>query len=657
MKIKKKLKLKQKLTNEIISSFFNLEDEKVQKLNLDENIFSDTSKKTDREEKINIKGSIESKISDKFLNSFNDKKKFDYSQLQMSSSNSINYSSDTKEETFPIGNLNKSLKKLNNLIPNISEKITNDNTIKIYSHPRVFNKTYENYLNNILKGLNNKENELKKKKEMLESELIKLENEIYDKQLNIEVIMDKNFQKNIKEKMIKKYEEKFKEKNDKELLNNIINSQTQKIDKNTLFSVVNKYKDENDIKEQKVKEVQKLFEKKDLKTILKEKTFKSKLNNIILGIQMTSKAKSEKFKIDIKNKKYNKKTICENIILYHEKLKYLHSYQKQIKNKLYMHYLSILKEGKDTRDEGLAWVIAEIFNLGKKVLMSYMPRYLDEKCVLYLFLKAHLMLKINYIEKKINESKKNFIQKGLIKTTHKKEIKNIKAINALNMIKEKFFKNNSDITNDKITNIEEERNSLNSTAINNYKSSALLLKEMKRRLSRSSSLLLKEKPFDYLDDQYDLEYNNNINNNIKFNYSNKNSLKKHQQISFDEYIAYNNEIVKLKKLKEILREEEMKRIFYEFHRNKYSIKYNIDKNNVLSALIGEENISSESFIQNKKERQLNEEILRTRLYRKNDHIKNIAFINNSFRFNGDNNSFLKSNTNLKPMYNNNISFF
>ena len=225
------------------------------------------------------------------------------------------------------------------------------------------------------------------------------------------------------------------------------------------------------------------------------------------------------------------------------------------------------------------------------------------------------------------------------------------------MIKEKFFKNNSDITNDKITNIEEERNSLNSTAINNYKSSALLLKEMKRRLSRSSSLLLKEKPFDYLDDQYDLEYNNNINNNIKFNYSNKNSLKKHQQISFDEYIAYNNEIVKLKKLKEILREEEMKRIFYEFHRNKYSIKYNIDKNNVLSALIGEENISSESFIQNKKERQLNEEILRTRLYRKNDHIKNIAFINNSFRFNGDNNSFLKSNTNLKSMYNNNISFF
>ena len=223
MKIKKKLKLKQKLKNEIMSSFFNLEDEKVQKLNLDENIFSDTSKKTDREEKINIKGSIESKISDKFLNSFNDKKKFDYSQLQMSSSNSINYSSDTKEETFPIGNLNKSLKKLNNLIPNISEKITNDNTIKIYSHPRVFNKTYENYLNNILKGLNNKENELKKKKEMLESELIKLENEIYDKQLNIEVIMDKNFQKNIKEKMIKKYEEKFKEKNDKELLNNIIN--------------------------------------------------------------------------------------------------------------------------------------------------------------------------------------------------------------------------------------------------------------------------------------------------------------------------------------------------------------------------------------------------------------------------------------------------
>ena len=84
------------------------------------------------------------------------------------------------------------------------------------------------------------------------------------------------------------------------------------------------------------------------------------------------------------------------------------------------YYLNILKEGNDTRDEGLSWVIAEILNLGKKVLMSYMPQYLDEKCVLYLFLKAHIILKIKYIEKKINEFRELFKKKRIDSKTREK---------------------------------------------------------------------------------------------------------------------------------------------------------------------------------------------------------------------------------------------
>ena len=52
---------------------------------------------------------------------------------------------------------------------------------------------------------------------------------------------------------------------------------------------------------------------------------------------------------------------------------------------LLAHYHKILKDGIDTRSEGLVWVIKEIFALGSKVLLSYLPNFLDEKCIIFLF--------------------------------------------------------------------------------------------------------------------------------------------------------------------------------------------------------------------------------------------------------------------------------
>ena len=94
-------------------------------------------------------------------------------------------------------------------------------------------------------------------------------------------------------------------------------------------------------------------------------------------------------------------------------------------------------------------------------------------------------------------------------------------------------------------------------------------------------------------------------------------LKKNKKISFEEYISMSDEIKKLKKLKESLKEKEMERIFEEFRLNKYSTKYNIDKKNILSALIGEQNIEKELSIQDKKEKQLNKESIKTKLYTNN----------------------------------------
>ena len=59
--------------------------------------------------------------------------------------------------------------------------------------------------------------------------------------------------------------------------------------------------------------------------------------------------------------------------------------EKSIKKKLLVHYHKILIEGKDTRSEGLSWVIKAIWSVGSKVILSYLPKFLDEKAIKYLF--------------------------------------------------------------------------------------------------------------------------------------------------------------------------------------------------------------------------------------------------------------------------------
>ena len=67
-----------------------------------------------------------------------------------------------------------------------------------------------------------------------------------------------------------------------------------------------------------------------------------------------------------------------------KKAKYKHQLQG-IKNELIVHYHSLLSDGLDTRYEGLSWIIKAIWNLGSNVLLSFLPKYLDEECIIHLF--------------------------------------------------------------------------------------------------------------------------------------------------------------------------------------------------------------------------------------------------------------------------------
>ena len=69
------------------------------------------------------------------------------------------------------------------------------------------------------------------------------------------------------------------------------------------------------------------------------------------------------------------------------------------------HYHQILYEGLDTRQEGLSWVIKDIWKLGQNVKLSFFPKFLDSISVDYLFTVAHKHVEITQLKTEIDKKK------------------------------------------------------------------------------------------------------------------------------------------------------------------------------------------------------------------------------------------------------------
>ena len=616
MKVQKKLlKLKQQLfSNEKNIPIYNLAEEEVQKLDINDNISSPLNFEDEKDLKIGINNNLIKEMPSKILKIVESKEKKPNSQFNTSTNSTNEYNNFSEDDLAFNNNLTTSIEKLKKIIPDINEKMKN-NYSGIFDSllPKKDYKVENNetYLNSVLTELNEKEIKMKNKKNKMENELNNIEKEINDKLFYIELMKDANFQQNLKTKIINQFEKEFNESKNKEILKDINNTKISPIDKKDLFSIKNKYKNEKEIKEQKIEEAkQKSIEKAIKLDELREKTYKTKLNNLLLSKQISIKKKTERFTNDIIRQKERKKIIWQKVKIYHDKLKKLHTLQNKIKDNLYIYYLSILKDGVDTRDEGLSWVIAEILKLGKKVLISYIPKYLDEKSILYLFIKAHLILKIKYLEKRINESNDDCKERKDVKKKTKRYNAKLIARKTLNNIKEKFMHNKLENSNINMPYIENNKNISFPISLKKYETSKLFLKDSDKKLSKSNSMIYFKHQNNYIEGEKE-------KNSFIDAFKKKLFLKKNKKISFEEYISMSDEIKKLKKLKESLKEKEMERIFEEFRLNKYSTKYNIDKKNILSALIGEQNIEKELSIQDKKEKQLNKESIKTKLYTNN----------------------------------------
>ena len=198
----------------------------------------------------------------------------------------------------------------------------------------------------------------------------------------------------------------------------------------------------------------------------------NKFKNDMLLYSKSEEAKKIKDKkiekvtsLEIKrNALLNKISICEI-----EKKKFKHLLYS-VKSDLLVHYHKLLSEGKDTRKEGLSWIIQAIWNLKSNVMLSCLPKYLDENIITFLFKYSSKIAKIKKLENNIKEltlqlreKKEETNTKMTIQKNKNQEIK-IKRNNNINESKDSGYSYES---SQKVKNDENNKNDKNNNNENN----------------------------------------------------------------------------------------------------------------------------------------------------------------------------------------------
>ena len=343
------------------------------------------------------------------------------------------------------------------LLERQKEKINNNKTIKLLRLGLYKKKENNENDGDNAGGRKNTENNfdkiLEKEKEN-EEDLEKINNENMEKELKLE----------------KRYKEKLydleKIKNECININNKIIRINDKIEDNQMETeVLNNYGEEFDKKfEKKIsqniddknindEELKKNFEpnetsRKKEKEKEKDKQF-VKLNKLIIFKQQREDKKkflkenineNEKIKQELENELIIKKNLCNKY------KKELDNVKKQLINSYHLK----LYEGLNIHNEGLSSIIKDIWNLGVNVNINFMPTYLDNLSIEFLFQRAKYSLEIAKIRQLIKNNEKEL-------SSYLKEWKlnNEEINNIFNKINSKVFYESNDEHKNTVNSINE----------------------------------------------------------------------------------------------------------------------------------------------------------------------------------------------------------
>ena len=320
----------------------------------------------------------------------------------------------------------------------------------------------------------------------------------------------------------------------------------------------------------------------------------------------TEKIKKQKkifeLKQDINQLKAPFNSICQEI-------NELKNTERSTKQKLMRHYLELLYNGKEIRNDGLIWIIKAIWKMGENVPLSFMPTFLDLDAIKYLFNMTKISIEIDSTKKyiydimrklkeKVNSLPKNKLMsfKAQFKEESKSKINNDKVA----------FKDFDEFDNNENDNVKNNNNDVNNIKLNllpsfekNRKSSlrngnkyifkkklikSLSTPDIMKRLSimsqssilNMSHLAKKEEVIGTI-----LQFSK------KFEQKEKNQLDITSLPEVLEIKKLRKKIALLNQQKKEMKRNEINRIFNEYANNDYEKIYHAPIDVVLGALLGE----------------------------------------------------------------------
>ena len=295
---------------------------------------------------------------------------------------------------------------------------------------------------------------------------------------------------------------------------------------------------------------------------------------------------NEKLK-KIEQLKENLKLIENDINALNKDLLKFRTQENEIIEKLMRHYEALLYRGKDTRNDGLTWIIRAMWNLGKNVPMQFIPTFLDFDAIDFLFRLANKTIELENKKKLLNDSKKNLMIK-----VHKL-----------------YFDNNNNNNKNNTNNKKDNDDFLKRIFQGSSSKSSIIFKTniIKRNSTLKHSIsqtnIVKSYIHSSVDDEQRDEEKTTFKEISKIYEKKENNMniEKMQGMDYIEKLQkkiknIENEIVELKN-KEIIR------IFKQFIESDYQNKYHVSIDVVLAALVGEhmKNTEMNKFAKFKKE--------------------------------------------------------
>ena len=384
-----------------------------------------------------------------------------------------------------------------------------------------------------IEKLNIKEKEKKVEKNYKKglSDLATLEKEVIDFEKRIQNLSDKIDGHKLEINVIDHYGKSIDKKNI--ALESPVNARLEKLKKTPLV----KKKSEN--------KLNKIIARRS--SVSKNINFEMEAKLIVKKYQRDEKEKKIKFKVDSDEKQ------LENLNKQFADLKEKYNNQKKkvydLKSELINIYHTTLFEGLDFRGEGLVRIILNIWNLGENIDMNFIPSYLDNKSIEYLFKKARQIVEMDKMKKNVRESEKDFV-----KSLKKWKNENHLNTNTNKKLKNYFFKTRVIDDDDEDSFLD--YYPMTKLFMNNYK------KNHENNMEENEITYTKKsfKSFDI--PSFIIEKNNKITN-----------LKNKQQI--------------LKSQIEMDKKMEVIRLCKEFLFNNYEQRYKVCIDTIIGALFGE----------------------------------------------------------------------